>query len=100
MVFPVKKMTQKVTLAKVTAKNDPNPKNSLCPNLARENITIKILLFLFYLIKKNLTSKFCVGCTSNLSKNARTYAYKCWSKPALGLAIEVSLVKAIVKLGT
>jgi hypothetical protein len=28
------------------------------------------------------------------------HAYKCWSKPALGLAIQVSLVKAIVKLGT
>jgi hypothetical protein len=28
------------------------------------------------------------------------HAYKCWSKPALALAIKVSLVKAIVKLGT
>ena len=75
----------------------------LISGLQLQNITIKPLLF--HLIEKKSLRSF-VCAVHNLSKNARMYGcilqhtYKCWSKPVLWLATEVSLVKAIVKLGT
>jgi hypothetical protein len=69
----------------------------LISGLQLQNITIKPLLF--HLIKKKISLRGFVCAVISLRTYAWTYI-QVLVKPALGLAIEVSLVKAIVKLGT
>ena len=72
------------------------PRDNCVTCLQLRNITIKPLLF--HSIGKKISLRNFVCAVISL----RTYVWICIQvlvKPALGLAVDVSLVKAIVKLG-